>query len=40
MDSAFIYQGLAMTAKDSLNNVEKINQFQNIGFDEQLGCRN
>jgi len=36
MDSAFIYQGLAMAAKDSLNNIEKINQFNNIGFDEQL----
>jgi two-component system, NtrC family, sensor kinase len=39
LDSAFIYQGLAMIAKDSLNNVEKIKQFQNIGFDEQLRLR-
>ncbi len=39
MDSAFIYQGLAMAAKDSLNNAEKIMQVQNIGFDEQLRHR-
>jgi signal transduction histidine kinase len=36
MDSAYLYQGLATTAKDSLNNQEKMNQFQNIGLDEQL----
>ena len=36
MDSAFFYQGLAMAAKDSFNSVEKIKQFQNIGFYEQL----
>ncbi len=36
LDSAFKYQGLAMAAKDSLKNAEKIKQFQNIGFDEQL----
>jgi signal transduction histidine kinase len=36
VDSAFFYQGLAMAAKDSINSVEKIKQFQNIGFDEQL----
>jgi two-component system NtrC family sensor kinase len=36
LDSAFIYQGLAMSVKDSLNSVEKINQFTNIGFDERL----
>ena len=36
IDSAFLYQGLALAAKDSLNDVRKINQFQNIGFDEQL----
>ena len=36
VDSAFFYQGLVVAAKDSLNNVEKIKQFQNIGFDEQL----
>ncbi len=36
MDSAFFYQGLAMAEKDSVNSVEKIKQFENIGFDEQL----
>jgi len=36
MDSAFFYQGLAMAEKDSINSVEKIKQFENIGFDEQL----
>ena len=36
LDSAFIYQGLAMAAKDSLNNAEKIKLFQDIGFDQQL----
>jgi len=36
IDSAFFYQRLAMTAKDSISSVEKLNQFQNIGFDEQL----
>ena len=36
IDSAFKYQGLAIEAKDSLNNASKITQFQNIGFDEQL----
>ena len=36
MDSAFIYQGLAMAEKDSIYSVEKIKQFENIGFDEQL----
>jgi len=36
MDSAFFYQGLAMAEKDSINSVEKLNRFQNIGFDEQL----
>ena len=36
IDSAFKYQGLAMAARDSLNNTEKIKQFQNIGFNEQL----
>ena len=36
MDSAFFYQGLAMVEKDSINSVEKIKQFENIGFDEQL----
>ena len=36
MDSAFYYQGLAMTEKDNINNIEKIKQFENIGFDAQL----
>ena len=36
IDSAFFYQSYAMTAKDSISSVEKLNQFQNIGFDEQL----
>jgi two-component system NtrC family sensor kinase len=35
-DSAFFYQGLALAIKDSINSVEKIKQFQNIGFDELL----
>ena len=39
IDSAFIYQGLTMAIKDSLNNAEKIKQFQNIAFDEQLRLR-
>ncbi len=39
IDSAFIYQGMAMDAKDSLNNSEKIKQFENIGFEEQLRLR-
>lgn len=36
VDSAFFYQSLAVAAKDSINSVEKIKQFQNIGFDEQF----
>ena len=36
VDSAFYYQSLAMAVKDSINSVEKIKQFQNIGFDQQL----
>jgi len=36
LDSAFKYQGLAMASKDSLYDTEKIKNFQNIGFDEQL----
>ena len=36
VDSAFYYQGLAMALKDSINSVERIKQFQNIGFDQQL----
>jgi two-component system, NtrC family, sensor kinase len=39
IDSAFLYQGLAMVAKDSLNNTEKVKQFQNIGFNEQIRLR-
>ena len=36
IDSAFKYQGMALAAKDSLNSAEKVKQFQNIGFDQQL----
>jgi len=36
IDSAFVYQGLAMAANDSLNNAEKIKLFQDIGFDQEL----
>ena len=36
VDSAFYYQSLAMAVTDSINSVEKIKQFQNIGFDQQL----
>ncbi len=36
LDSAFYYQSLAMAVTDSINSVEKIKQFQNIGFDQQL----
>ena len=35
-DSAYKYLQLSMLLYDSLNNKEKIKQFQNIGFDEQL----
>ena len=35
-DSAFIYQGLAMTTKDRISNFEKVKQFQHVSFDEQL----
>src|ERR1700752_3687762 len=35
-DSAFFYQGLAVTTKDSLFNQEKIIQFQNIAFAQQM----
>jgi signal transduction histidine kinase len=34
IDSAFKYQGLALAARDSLNN--EIKQFQNLGFAEQF----
>jgi two-component system NtrC family sensor kinase len=36
IDSAFYYQGLAMQDKDSINNLEKIKQFENLGFDAQI----
>jgi signal transduction histidine kinase len=39
IDSAYLYQGFAMAMKDSLENLEKIKLFQNIGFDEQLRLR-
>ncbi len=35
-DSAFFYQKVALTIQDSLNNAEKVRNFQNIGFNEQL----
>jgi len=34
-DSAFKYQSLAMQSKEQLDNIEKINQFKNVGFNEQ-----
>ena len=36
LDSAFFYQGLALALKDSINNIERLDQFQSIGFNEQL----
>jgi two-component system NtrC family sensor kinase len=36
IDSAFKYQGMALAAKDSLNNEDKVKQFENVGFTEQL----
>ncbi|MCB0775209.1 MAG: GHKL domain-containing protein [Chitinophagaceae bacterium] len=36
IDSAFHYQQLAIKVNDSLYNTEKIKQFENIGFDQQL----
>jgi two-component system NtrC family sensor kinase len=36
LDSAFTYLQLAGSLKDSFNTSEKVKQFQNIGFDEQL----
>ena len=36
IDSAFHYQELAFKANDSLMDPLRLNQFQNIGFDEQL----
>jgi len=35
-DSAYKYLHLAMILNDSLNNADKVKQFQNIGFDQQL----
>jgi len=35
-DSAFKYQGLAMAAKDSLNETESLKKFLNINFEEQF----
>ena len=35
-DSAFIYQGLAMATKDRIINSEKVKQFQQVSFDEQI----
>ena len=36
IDSAFIYQEKAIAIKDSINNADKIKQFENIGFDQVL----
>jgi len=36
IDSAFYYQQLVISVKDSLTNSEKVKQFVNIGFDQQL----
>jgi hypothetical protein len=36
LDSAFEYQEIMTTAKDSLLSLEKIKQVQNISFEEQL----
>jgi len=36
IDSAFYYQQLAINVKDSLTNSDKVKQFENIGFDQQL----
>lgn len=35
MDSAFVYQEIMAQARDSLQNLEKIRQVQNISFNEQ-----
>ena len=35
-DSAFKYQGLAMAARDSLNETENLKKYMNISFEEQL----
>ena len=36
IDSAFVYQELAMALKDSIISADKIKQFENIGFDQVL----
>ncbi|MCH6235771.1 ATP-binding protein [Cognataquiflexum rubidum] len=36
IDSAYYYQGLSVALKDSINSLERINQFQNIGFSEKV----
>ena len=36
IDSAFKYQQMSIKISDSLFNAQKVQQFQNIGFDEQL----
>jgi signal transduction histidine kinase len=35
LDSAFKYLSLAEQANEQLNNIEKINQFKNVGFNER-----
>ena len=35
-DSAFLYQEIMLAAKDSLFSTEKLNQLQNLSFNEQL----
>jgi two-component system, NtrC family, sensor kinase len=35
-DSAYYYLSISMTAKDTINNQNKLRQFQMIGFTEQL----
>ncbi len=36
LDSAYVYLHLSVTIKDSLYNVDKIKQFQTLGFNETL----
>ena len=38
-DSAYLFLQRAMNAQDSLANADKIKQFENIGFEEQLKIR-
>jgi two-component system, NtrC family, sensor kinase len=38
-DSAFAYQEIMLAIRDSVDSREKIKQFQNIGFSEQLRLR-